>query len=174
MEAIANYIPFLASYGPIIVALGIGYVTANHLNKPNERRNDTANVQGHGTSTDHRSENGTGRNVAGRTEDEDEDNLVHLEDTVVRDSSPQQQVPVDANAEADYDCMETDCDAPQIPFVHTAYSDDVMLEKTQRFYELMNNRRSLRFFSNRHVPIEVIENIVKTAGESRIKQLYPR
>lgn len=38
------------------------------------------------------------------------------------------------------------------------------LEKSKAFYEMMNQRRSIREFSNRPVDIEVIKNIIKTAS----------
>jgi iodotyrosine deiodinase len=39
-----------------------------------------------------------------------------------------------------------------------------MLERTRHFYELMKLRRSVRQFSNRPVPVEIIENCIKTAN----------
>ena len=39
-----------------------------------------------------------------------------------------------------------------------------MLERSQRFYELMDRRRSVRVFSNEAVPLEVIDNAIRVAG----------
>lgn len=39
-----------------------------------------------------------------------------------------------------------------------------MIEKSDSFYEWINQRRSIREFSDRPVPREVIENIIKTAS----------
>ena len=41
-----------------------------------------------------------------------------------------------------------------------------MIEQSQKFYEQMNGRRTLRFFSDAKIPKKVIENIVLTAGTS--------
>ena len=56
--------------------------------------------------------------------------------------------------------------AQHIPFKHKPRTEEEMLKRSKQFYQLMNERRSLRFFSDRPVPIEVIENIVHTAGTS--------
>lgn len=53
-----------------------------------------------------------------------------------------------------------------IPFHHTRYSHDESLRRSKEFYELMNKRRSVRFFSSDPVPREVIDNIIWTAGTS--------
>ena len=37
-------------------------------------------------------------------------------------------------------------------------------DAARRFYEILNQRRSVRFFSDRPVPREVIENLILTAG----------
>lgn len=39
-----------------------------------------------------------------------------------------------------------------------------MISRSADFYTLMNKRRTVRYFSDEHVPLEVIENAVKTAG----------
>lgn len=54
----------------------------------------------------------------------------------------------------------------QIPFVHVKYTEAEMIQRSQQFYKLMNNRRSVRMFSCQQVPIEIIRNIVHTAGTS--------
>ena len=45
------------------------------------------------------------------------------------------------------------------------YPTDVMVERSHEFYVDMNNRRTLRYFSSEEVPKEVIENLIRTAGE---------
>jgi len=40
------------------------------------------------------------------------------------------------------------------------------IQKSSEFYKMMNTRRSIRFFSNRKVPLKVIENVIQTAGTS--------
>lgn len=51
-----------------------------------------------------------------------------------------------------------------IPFKFTKNSNSEMIKRSGEFYELMNKRRSVRFFSKDPVPIEVIRNIIKAAG----------
>lgn len=41
-----------------------------------------------------------------------------------------------------------------------------MIERSQKFYEQMNGRRTLRFFSDAKIPKKVIENIILAAGTS--------
>jgi len=57
-----------------------------------------------------------------------------------------------------------DCD--MVPYKQTTYSEDEMKKRSQSFYEDINHRRSVRFFSDKDVPIEVIENCIRTAGTS--------
>lgn len=54
---------------------------------------------------------------------------------------------------------------------HVLYERDYIppqeaIKKSENFYQMMNTRRSVRFFSDKHVPIEVIENVIRTAGTS--------
>ncbi|KAM5229337.1 iodotyrosine deiodinase 1 [Ctenodactylus gundi] len=51
-----------------------------------------------------------------------------------------------------------------IPFSHTRYPEKEMVKRAQEFYELLNKRRSVRFISSEQVPMEVIDNVIKTAG----------
>lgn len=44
--------------------------------------------------------------------------------------------------------------------------DGSIVEQSQFYYELMNKRRSVREFSDKAVPMEVIENIIKTASSA--------
>jgi hypothetical protein len=52
---------------------------------------------------------------------------------------------------------------PFIRYEKETYEEDEMIQRSKRFYEWMNKRRSIRNFSNKQCPKEVIENIVKTA-----------
>ena len=49
------------------------------------------------------------------------------------------------------------------------YPTDEMVERSHEFYVDMNNRRTLRYFSSEPVPKEVIENLIRAAGEWRRK-----
>lgn len=51
-----------------------------------------------------------------------------------------------------------------IPFQGQHFEPDEMLQRSGDFYEWMDKRRTLRDFSNRPVPLEIIENIVLTAS----------
>lgn len=51
-----------------------------------------------------------------------------------------------------------------IPYHHQEYSHGEMLKRSEDFYHFANQRRSVRHFSERPVPREVIENIIRTAG----------
>lgn len=53
---------------------------------------------------------------------------------------------------------------PFIPYTVPSYSDEETLKRSAEFYEFMNKRRSVRDYSDKDIPREVIENIVKTAG----------
>lgn len=53
---------------------------------------------------------------------------------------------------------------PFISYQHTYYSDAEMRQRSDAFYQLMNQRRSVRDFSDRSVPLEVLENIIRTAS----------
>ena len=53
---------------------------------------------------------------------------------------------------------------PFIPYKAAGLSPEKSLENSRKFYEWANKRRSLRVFSDKPVPREVIENIIKTAG----------
>ena len=51
-----------------------------------------------------------------------------------------------------------------IPYSRELYSLEEMIKKSKSYYEYMNKRRSVRFFSPKSFPKEIIENIVLTAG----------
>ncbi|WP_300436247.1 nitroreductase family protein [Christiangramia sp.] len=51
-----------------------------------------------------------------------------------------------------------------IPYKPKSFSGEEMLEKTKEFYNSLNDRRSVRHFSDKPVPKAVIENIIKSAG----------
>jgi iodotyrosine deiodinase len=50
------------------------------------------------------------------------------------------------------------------PYHPIQYEQDEMLRRSEEYFQLMNERRSVRDFSDREVPIEVINNIIKTAS----------
>jgi hypothetical protein len=62
------------------------------------------------------------------------------------------------------DDAEEEEEALQIPFHHLRLSEDDCIHKSAQFYEKMNLRRSVRSISKDAVPLQVIENIIKTGG----------
>ncbi|XP_021567856.1 iodotyrosine deiodinase 1 isoform X2 [Carlito syrichta] len=68
-------------------------------------------------------------------------------------------------AEEDTDkWQESEEEVEHISFSHTRYPEKEMVTRSQEFYELLNKRRSVRFISNEQIPMEVIDNVIKTAG----------
>ncbi|MBN8586629.1 MAG: nitroreductase family protein [Ignavibacteria bacterium] len=51
-----------------------------------------------------------------------------------------------------------------IKYLHTNFSSEEMHERSEGFRRFMDSRRSIREFSDRDVPIEIIENIIMTAS----------
>ncbi len=51
-----------------------------------------------------------------------------------------------------------------IRYLSTSISEKEVLKRSEKFYKIMNKRRSIRDFSNKKISKEVIENILKTAG----------
>ncbi len=82
----------------------------------------------------------------------DEDNYVF------QDLGEKSEAPGDDHPLYDND----DCE--HIPFKLTRLSENEMIQRSKAFYEEMNLRRSVRFFSDEPVPREVIDNVIRTAG----------
>jgi nitroreductase len=53
---------------------------------------------------------------------------------------------------------------PHIPYEFETISQEESIERSTEFYKRMNKRRSIRYFSDKGVPFEIIENIIRTAG----------
>ena len=51
-----------------------------------------------------------------------------------------------------------------VPYWGTQFEPAEMLKRSESYYQWMNQRRTLREFSNRPVPLAVIENIIMTAS----------
>ena len=51
-----------------------------------------------------------------------------------------------------------------IPYYSESFSDKEMIKKSKSFYKWLDQRRSVREFSNKPVPKEVIENIIRSAS----------
>lgn len=55
-------------------------------------------------------------------------------------------------------------DIKHIPFQFSRIPIEDSEKRSQEFYDLMNKRRTVRFFSSDPVPKEIIHNIIRTAG----------
>jgi len=55
-------------------------------------------------------------------------------------------------------------EAKFIPYIREQRSDEDLISDAKNHYELMNSRRSVREFSTKEIPLEVIENIILTAS----------
>lgn len=53
-----------------------------------------------------------------------------------------------------------------IPYKQVLFSQSEMISRSGNYFEFMNKRRSVRFFSDREVPVEIINNIIKTASSA--------
>ena len=53
-----------------------------------------------------------------------------------------------------------------IPYVRDTYEAEEMLARSKAFYEFMDTRRSLREFSDKPVPREVIDNLIMAASSA--------
>lgn len=53
---------------------------------------------------------------------------------------------------------------PFIPYQHETYPPEEMISRSRWFFEWMDKRRTVRDFSDREIPREVLENIVRTAS----------
>lgn len=51
-----------------------------------------------------------------------------------------------------------------VPFSLARYTEEEMIERADAFYQLMNKRRSVRFFSDEPVPQHLIARAIQTAG----------
>jgi len=52
----------------------------------------------------------------------------------------------------------------QVPFEFKKLSEEESIQRAKEFYEFMNQRRTLRFFSNEPVSEDVIKACIRTAG----------
>lgn len=56
--------------------------------------------------------------------------------------------------------------AKEILYRGPNYPEEEMWKRSQLFYETMKLRRSVRCFSNKSIPMKIVQNIIKTAGTS--------
>ena len=53
-----------------------------------------------------------------------------------------------------------------IPYQRTEFSSKDLITNSEKYYKEIDKRRSVRDFSDKRIPKEVIENIIKTAGSA--------
>lgn len=53
-----------------------------------------------------------------------------------------------------------------VEYHHPGYSENETVKRSQEFYEWMNDRRTVRDFSERTLPLEVIQNLILTASSA--------
>jgi iodotyrosine deiodinase len=53
---------------------------------------------------------------------------------------------------------------PYVEYNKETYPEEEVISRSKKLYHWMNQRRTVRQFSDRSIPIEVIENIVATAS----------
>lgn len=52
-----------------------------------------------------------------------------------------------------------------IPYVYVRPSENDLLRRAREFFKITNARRTIRFFSKDPVPKEIIQEIIRSAGE---------
>ena len=55
---------------------------------------------------------------------------------------------------------------PFVSYSKETYPADEMLKRSNEFYAWMDKRRTVRDFSDKHIPKDVIENIILTASSA--------
>ena len=51
-----------------------------------------------------------------------------------------------------------------IPYIRDTYSEDEMLKRSKEYFDWLDKRRSVREFSDKKFPIEIVENIIRAAS----------
>ncbi|CAH1119713.1 unnamed protein product [Phaedon cochleariae] len=70
----------------------------------------------------------------------------------------------DSSSEEDGIIPALPSDLKHIPFNFEKIPEEIAIAKSEEFFEMMNKRRTVRQFSKQPVPLEIIHNIIKTAG----------
>uniref|UniRef100_A0A8B9HZ20 Uncharacterized protein n=1 Tax=Astyanax mexicanus TaxID=7994 RepID=A0A8B9HZ20_ASTMX len=74
------------------------------------------------------------------------------------------------NEDDDWTVSETE-NLPHVPYSPPRYSEEEMMERSQQFFTLLNQRRSVRFISPEPVPRDIIHNVIRAAGTQLNTQL---
>jgi len=129
--------PLLVKYWPYVVAVLIGLITYKFTKKSSGAKSPTRKVAP-GTSA-------SGSNSRKEACDDEEDEGIQDDD----DIAP---------------ALEEELE--HVPYQFTPISAEESVARSAAFYQQMNKRRSLRFYSKDPIPREVIDNVIMTAGTS--------
>jgi len=136
---VEKYAPFLATNGRVIVPCVVGCVTFLYAyHRWQERRR----LKGQGPS---------GKPT-------DRDNFVFLDTGTGAGEAEEEQHPMDDEG--------PDWENRQVPYKMVKYSEVEMKRRSMEFYKMINERRTVRFFTDKPVPMEVVENCIRAAGTS--------
>ncbi|KAM9840272.1 iodotyrosine deiodinase [Aulostomus maculatus] len=83
---------------------------------------------------------------------------------VDQDLQDDTKIPAREDEEGDWEDHNEEEDTQHVPYSPPRYLEEQMLKRSQEFYTLMNQRRSVRFISPDPVPREVIDDVIRTAG----------
>ncbi|XP_029983751.1 iodotyrosine deiodinase [Sphaeramia orbicularis] len=83
---------------------------------------------------------------------------------VDQDLQDDTEIPGKQDDDGEWVDSHEDEDLLHVPYSPKRYPEETMLDRSQDFYNLMNQRRSVRFISPEPVPREVIDNVIRTAG----------
>ena len=139
LKYLAINAPFLLSYGPAVITAAACLLIWKLLFKQ-------TTSDGGKTVRPRASQNG----AAATGSPKDEDDYVFMDNAEEINLHPTTQSVGEEGA--------------HIPYIPEKYSEDEMVLRSKQFYEDVNKRRTVRFFSSNPVPLEVIKNIIRAAG----------
>ncbi|XP_053317195.1 iodotyrosine deiodinase 1 [Spea bombifrons] len=96
---------------------------------------------------------------------EDKDRKKESQPWVDQDLQDNTDLPTEEDGENDWQDPD-EGSIEHITFSPVRYSEEEMVRRSKEFYELLNQRRSVRFISGKPVPRQVINNIIRSAGTS--------
>lgn len=152
-EFLSSRAPFLAANWPLAVILGtllLGLVVAFACTKPRKPRNASGDIK----KAPPPAQPSVVKNSRGRQKPKEkgDDPMAEFED-----EAPEADVVAPPLHSAD---------TPHIVYPFKRRSETEMKERATDFYRLMNTRRSVRDLSSDQVPVEIINDIIRTAGTS--------
>ena len=148
MDGLGRIAPFILTYWQHIVALFLGIILAQLFGGRRSGTAEDAKITKSSASPTRHSNTGIVR-----------------ENDIQCEPPTNSKTPDNDDEEDHPDPDDFDQDhGKHIPYSLERYSDEEMKRKARDFYLQMNKRRSVRFFSDEHVPLEVMENIIRTAG----------